>query len=121
MRPNVYVVNKSGHNIEDAKRFGDIVHLSDGPQSRYATNNIYRQFRPILENSHPDDYILLTGLTVMNVIAASVMALTHGRLNMLIHRPKDDTYIWRRLDMSDLQAANLEDIARDVLNDTKSD
>ena len=119
MKPNVYVVNNSGHNIEDARRFGDIIHLSDGPHSRYATNNIYRQFKPILEASEPDDYLLLTGLTVMNVVAASILVLIHGRLNLLIHRPKDNTYVWRELDMSDLQQKSVEELLKSIKGDTE--
>lgn len=119
MKLNVYIVNKSGHDISDAERFGDIVYLSSGPHSRYATNNIYRTFKPILEVSHPDDYLLLTGLTIMNVIAASIMAMTHGKLNLLIHRPVDNTYVLRQLDMNDLLNQHLDDLAKHIQEDSQ--
>ncbi len=101
-RPNVYVVNKSAHDFSDAYRFGDLVFLSEGKQSRYAANDICRQFKPILEVSEPNDYILLTSLTVMNVIAASLFSVSHGKLNLLIHQSETNSYVERRLDLSDL-------------------
>lgn len=108
--PNVYVTNKSGHDVSAAKMFGDLIFLSKGKQPRYATNNIYREFLPILECSEPKDYILLTGLTVMNVIACSIFSLKHGKLNLLIHRPKNNDYIERTLYLDDVLSENINSI-----------
>lgn len=102
MTNNVYIVNKGAHDYSAAKQYGDLVYLSNKPINRYATNNIYRIFIPILECSHQDDYILITSLNVMNVIACSIFVLMHGKLNLLIHRPKTNSYVDRKLDMSDI-------------------
>ena len=112
--PNVYVLNKSGHDISDAYRFGDVVYLTEGRISRYATNNLYRSFVSVLENSNKNDYILLTGLTVANVIACSIFALIHGSLNILIHQPKDNTYVERRLNLSNLLDENVSNVIKDI-------
>jgi len=94
-RPKVYLPNLSSHDISDAHRFGDIIPLTEGKISRYSTNHLYREIEPIIAESSPEDYILLTGLTVINVIVASLYALKHNRLNLLIHRADDNTYINR--------------------------
>lgn len=91
----VFVVNKSGHDFAPAEKFGRLVFLSDGPMSRYATNNMFRQFSWKMRKSSPEDYILLCGLSVMNVIACSTFAAKHFRLNLLLFN--NGSYLERNL------------------------
>jgi hypothetical protein len=88
MMPKVFVVNKSSHDFSPAKSFGELVFLSEGPMDRYAANNMARQFLPELRKSSPDDLILPCGLSVMNVVAASIFVHLHGRLNILLYKNK---------------------------------
>lgn len=82
----VFIVNKGCHDHSDARRFGDLIYLSNGPINRYATSNMFRDFYPKLSKSEPTDYILLTGLSVMNSIACSIFASLHGRVNILLYK-----------------------------------
>ena len=84
--PKVYVINKSCHDLDNARRFGEIIYLSEGRIDRYATGKMYRLFNLHIRDSKPEDYILLTGLSVMQSIACSMFAAKHGRLNLLIHK-----------------------------------
>ena len=95
--PNVYVINKAAHDFHEAEKFGTLVYLSKGSINKYAVNRIFRQFTLALAKSTADDYILLTSLTVMSVIACCIFVLRHGTLNLLLF--KDDSYIARKLDM----------------------
>lgn len=95
--PTVYVINKAAHDFHEAEKFGSLVYLSKGSINKYAVNRIFRQFEAVLKNSTPDDYILLTSLTVMCVIACCIFVLKHGTLNLLLF--KDDGYSVRKLDM----------------------
>ena len=99
--PKVYVINRSAHDYSGAERWGDIAFLSEGPVNRYATNKIYRMSKEVLAKSNPDDYILLTGLTVMAVIASAIFAVRHKRLNLLIFRPNSHSYVERRMVLDD--------------------
>lgn len=96
----VFVVNKSGHDFKDAKRFGELIFLSEGVMDRYACNSMYREFSQHLEESTPDDYILLTGLSSMGSVACSIFAYKHGCLNLLLY--KNNRYIERRLMLGEL-------------------
>lgn len=98
--PTVFIVNKGGHNFEAAEQFGRLAYLSEGIASRYAVSKIYRDFAMRLRGSSPDDYLLLTGLTTMNVIACSCFAYIHGRLNLLLY--KNDKYVERKLLLGEL-------------------
>lgn len=90
--PKVFIVNKGAHNHDDAKRFGKLVYMTEGAINRYATSRMYREFCYHLCDSKPEDYILITGLTVMASIACSVFARIHGKINLLLFRPSRDSY-----------------------------
>lgn len=91
----VFIINKGAHDHSAARKYGEIVYLSKGTLSKYATGRMFRQFTAVLANSTEDDYILLTSLTVMCVIACAIFALKHERLNLLLY--KDDSYVVRKL------------------------
>ena len=102
----VFIVNKGGHNHEDAERFGDLVFLSEGNINRYAVNSIYRRFATILKDSSPEDYLLITGLSVMSSIACAIFSRLHGRLNLLLYKTtrgkKEGYYIERTVIIDEL-------------------
>jgi len=89
----VYIVNRSSHDFSAAEQFGELVFLSEGPMNRYSTNNMYRVFKEVMEESSGDDYIVPCALNVMNSIACALFAYKHGKLNLLLF--KDGSYIER--------------------------
>ena len=91
----VFIVNNSSHDFSRAKDFGELVYLSSGPLNRYATNHMHRLFSDKLEDSSPEDYIVLCSLNVMNSIACAIFAAKHQRLNLLLF--KNGRYIERNL------------------------
>lgn len=106
--PTVYVVNDSGHDFSSALDWGDeIKFMSEGRLNRYAINQMYRVFSEALADSEPDDYILATGLTQMNQVAAAIFARMHGTLNLLIY--KDGGYVERKLVLDKLLDMEGED------------
>lgn len=100
MSKKVYIVNKSGHDFDEAIPFGELVYLSEGMMDRYAITSMFRQFSEIMKDSHEDDYILLTGLASMGSIACAIFAYKHGRLNLLIF--KNNKYLERRVVIGEL-------------------
>lgn len=89
----VFIVNNSAHDFSSAKKFGELVFLSDGPINRYATNSMVRNFNELMAGSSPNDHIVPCSLNVMNSIACAIFAAAHGRLNLLLF--KDGNYIER--------------------------
>jgi hypothetical protein len=89
----VYVVNKSNHDFSAAKKYGDLVFLSEGPMNRYSTNNMMRVFNERMKHSTVDEYIVPCSLNVMNSIACAIFAHKHGALNLLLF--KEGSYIER--------------------------
>ena len=95
--PKVFIPNKSAHDFSQAEKWGELVFLSDGYLNKYAVNEVYRIFAPILEESSPNDYILLTSLTVVCCIAVAIMSAIHGIVNLLIY--KDGKYVVRTINL----------------------
>lgn len=100
----VYIINKGGHDYNDAKRFGRLVYLSEGIMNRYSVGRIYREFSSVLKDSHKDDYILVSGLNIMNSIAGAIFGSLHGRLNILLYRK--NIYVERRIILDELLHKN---------------
>lgn len=115
-RANVYVINRASHDFSGAEKFGDLIYLSQGSMNRFATNNISRIFAPIINASEPDDYILITGLTVMTCIATGMFAYKHGRLNLLIHR-SNHTYVDRKLVFDALIDTDIPELLSSAINE----
>lgn len=93
--PRVYIINKSRHDFTAAQEFGEFVYLSNGLIHKYATNRHTERFKELLKDSKADDYLLLTSVSVLNVIAAVIMMSLHGKLNLLLYNPKDSCYVHR--------------------------
>ncbi len=96
----VYVTNRGGHSYEAAEKFGEIVYITEGTLNRFATNTLYRAFIDGMADSQPDDYILITSMSIVNAIGAAVFARKHGKLNLLLYRSGE--YILRELDIDSL-------------------
>lgn len=91
----VFIPNRGAHDFTAARRWGSLIYMTEGSIDRYATSQMYRIFEGYLRNSTPDDYLLLTGLGVMNAVACGMYAHKHGRLNLLLHR--DGGYVERKM------------------------
>ena len=96
----VYVTNKGGHSYEAAEKYGEVIYITEGTLNRFATNTLYRAFIDGMKDSQPDDYILITSMSIVNAIGAAVFARKHGCLNLLLYRSGE--YILREIDIDSL-------------------
>lgn len=96
----VYVTNRGGHSYEAAEKFGEIVYITEGTLNRFATATIYRAFVDGMKDSQPNDYILITSMSIVNAIGAAVFARKHGKLNLLLYRQEE--YVLREIDIDSL-------------------
>ena len=83
-RPTVYIPNRAGHDFSDAERFGTLKFLTSGIVKRYSTNHIYRTLVEGMEDAQPQDYLLVCSLSIINAIAASILARRFGKVNYLL-------------------------------------
>jgi hypothetical protein len=99
-RPNVYIPNKAGHDFSDAERFGELVFLTQGIVKRYSTNHIYRQLIEGMSGALSQDYLLISSLSIINAIAASILARQFGKVNYLLF--SGGSYMERTVDVDAL-------------------
>jgi hypothetical protein len=94
-KKTIFIPNKSNHNYDASKQFGTLVSVTEGNKDLYNLNGLMREM-DILYESHSDDYILISGAPIINIIACSIFASLHGRLNLLLFK-KDQTYCERKI------------------------
>jgi len=80
---NVYIPNLVFHNYEDAKQYGQLVQLSKGSIDQIDTEEVTKRFREKLAEAHQDDFILMSGSPLLNVIAVGIILDMYGTVNML--------------------------------------
>lgn len=98
LEPVVWVPNKGPHDYTNAERYGQVHFLTEGAIPRYQTDAVYAEIANGLATSQPNDYLLIASLSILNAIAAAVLAVKHGRINFLLHR--DGDYVVRSIDMN---------------------
>lgn len=86
----VYVVNDGGHDYSDAERFGELVFCTDRVIRKDDTAQMFRELSESLARARQDDYILVSSLTSLCMIAAAIMAEEFGEIHLLIF--KDGKY-----------------------------
>lgn len=91
----VYIVNKSSHDFTSAEKFGKLIFMTEGRMNRFGTNDMVRKFSDAMRNSTKEDYLLPCSLNTANIMAASIFALKHKRLNLLLFKPSTGEYIER--------------------------
>ena len=91
----VFVINKNGHDYNKARAFGKLVYLTEGYLDAYNINKNYRLIKKILQEAQEGDYILVTGLSSLNLITGWILGYSGLNLNILLW--KKDHYIVRRL------------------------
>jgi hypothetical protein len=97
----VFIPNRSRHDFSNAERFGELSFLTSGLINRLETSQMCRVLEKGLEKSSPEDLLLPSSLTIMSVLAGVILAMKHGRLNLLVFC--DGDYTERNIDFKDLK------------------
>ena len=98
----VFIVAQRHWEVSKVESYGKLVPLCGIAMPKFNTDEMRRTFTKVLtQESHKEDFILLSGLSVMNAIACSVFALLHGRINLLIHSRATGNYLTRIVNFSE--------------------
>ena len=91
----VYVVNDSGHIMDNAKKFGNFKVLSKGNVNIFRTNDITADFKGKLKDIQPTDFILLSGSSILNVLATSIALTKNSKVGVLLYNLNSGEYVPR--------------------------
>lgn len=98
--PCVFIPNSASHDYADAERFGKLIPLTEGNIDLSNVSKIYRTVMPILDNACCEDYILISGASVVNGIVCGIFAAKFKKLNLLIYR-RNGKYVERNISLED--------------------
>ena len=90
--PKVYIVNHAGHDYSAAHRWGDLISITAGHVSKGSLDRLLYDVSIHISRSDPLDWLLPSGLLVLNVIASAFWLRKHGELRLLIRDRKFSTY-----------------------------
>jgi hypothetical protein len=102
----VFVVHDKGHDLTDARRFGELKIILDGKVNPFDMTSRLTDIRDGLKEAGPEDYILLSGYALLNVMAAGILMERFGQLNILLFDGLERNYRLRTLTKTQLTGGN---------------
>lgn len=83
----VYIPHIGYHEYDAAVRFGELVDLLRGRIALENSDRLEGRLQDLLADAEEDDYILISGNTLANVLATGYMAQRFGKVNLLVWDP----------------------------------
>lgn len=80
----VYVVNFAGHDHTEAEKWGEVRFVTQGFVNFGSLDRVMYELAKGFEDSEPGDWLLPSGLLLLNVVAAAIWLRKHGELKLLI-------------------------------------
>ena len=93
----VYIPNRSHHDFSQAKKYGDLVFITEGSVDRFNLSELFRAVVENMEDAEEGDYLLLSSLTIINILMAAYMTHKFGKINLLLYYNND--YITRTVSL----------------------
>lgn len=92
MAGKVYVTNYAGHDYSVAEKFGKLVFVTRGYISFQSLDRVKYAVSEGIKGSEPEDYLLLSGTSIICVLAAIAWYHLHKYVRLLVWDMKGDCY-----------------------------
>lgn len=99
----VWIVNSAGHDFDAAKSYGEFIPLTVGRVNIFNVERLLNEFKGMLANHEKDDWILLSGNAVLNVLAVAIVLAKHGEVNMLLYDVIKKEYVPREIKFDEIK------------------
>lgn len=93
----VYVVNFNGHDLTEAQKHGQLVYLTTGSINIFATDRLIYHLINALKDVTEEDFLLLSGNIVANLLAFCIILVRFQKVNVLIYNFKSKGYVLRAI------------------------
>jgi len=94
----VWIVNSSGHDFEGARKFGDeLIPLTYGRVNIFNVERLFEEFKGKMSSFEEEDWLLLSGNTILNVIATLIIYEKFSNTNILIFDVIKKEYVPREI------------------------
>lgn len=88
----VFVANYAAHDYEDAERYGEIKYITKGFVSFQGLDRLKFQIGQGIMDATADDWLVLSGTNIINVLAALLWFQKHGCCKILNYDKSSRTY-----------------------------
>lgn len=104
MTSKIWIANATGHDFTAARKFGDeLVPITQGRVNIFNVKAMVEEFKTIMEPYEKDDWLLLSGSSIINVIAAGIVLDRYGEVKFLIYDAANKSYIPREINMKQIK------------------
>ena len=93
----VYVVNNTSHDYSKAEQYGELVYVTKGKLPIFKTNTVRAILEKGLVKFTKDDYLLISGPAIVNIMAATILHNKFDTVKFLIFDAKQQDYAVRHL------------------------
>lgn len=91
-KATVFVSNYAGHDYTKAEVYGNLEFITRNHLRLDDVKTIVQTAQTKLANSTENDFLLLSGSSLISIIAYQILADRHGRVNLLYHDKKGNVY-----------------------------
>jgi hypothetical protein len=111
MEPNkVYVVHQRDFDLSKAKTYGELVVMFEGSiDNIFNLTHLAYLVKSKLKDMHSNDYLVLSGNMVLNVLAVATALQNFGLVNVLLYDIKRAEYVPRLLAKHHLDMGGYDD------------
>jgi hypothetical protein len=88
--PRVFVTNFAGHDYSKAEKFGELNWVTRGYISFHSLDRVKYRICEEVQKSTSEDWLLLSGIPVICVVAALYWYHLHKKVKLLVHDKKSD-------------------------------
>ena len=114
MSGTVFITNMNpDHDYTSAAKYGAIRPITSGNYAIFKTSRLIDEAVQALLESDEEDYLLVSGSSVVAAICMAVWLIMHKKANLLLHDRRQTQYVQRTLHRGSIQL-NIEK-ARDKL------
>lgn len=109
MSRKVFIVTNGGHDYSDAARFGEITFCCNDLIRKDDTAQMYRELMVAFKDASAQDYLVVSSLTSLCMVAAGIFADRFGEIHLLLF--KDGQYVERSIIFESVQRDNHDNSA----------
>ena len=93
----VYVVNNANHDYSKAEQYGELMYVTRGKLPIFKTSTVRAMLEKGLVKFTKDDYLLISGPAIVNIIAATILYNKFDTVKFLVFDAKQQDYVVRHI------------------------
>lgn len=93
MDTRVFITNFSGHDYQVAEKWGKLIPITKGSISYASLDRLKYHCTSAINDSNNEDWLLMSGTNIINVICATIWIIRHNRVKLLVFNKNTQDYV----------------------------